>query len=511
MSGRKLQLLFVTSELYPVVKTGGLADVSYSLPLALSALGVDSTILIPAYPAALKSLQNTEKVYTFRGDDGCAVSEGSSLLKAQIPGSSQKLLLFDSPPLYQRDGGIYVDANHNDWPDNARRFAEFCRAACSVALGQCELDWQPDMVHCNDWQSGLIPALLKNHCAIDQRCPASLFTIHNLAYQGIFDRRSFDELRLPSHWWSPDALEFYGNFSFLKAGLVFADKITTVSPNYREEILTAEFGYGMEGVLDSRRDELIGIINGIDYTTWNPANDPYIEQAYDHDSLANKSANKLSLQKLTGLSQDRDIPVIGLVGRLVLQKGIDLVIAALKSLISEPIQWIILGNGDTDFEEQLSRLSERFRDKVYFCAEFDEALAHKIEAGADLFIMPSRFEPCGLNQLYSLRYGTLPIVRNTGGLADTVVDATEQNIKQGRATGFVFDAIDETELRETVLHSLELYRNKPLWRQLCIQAMRQDFSWRRSAIQYKRLYDEVCASNNPPPPCGKLRENYSLS
>ncbi len=491
MSRRKLQLLFVTSELYPLVKTGGLADVSYSLPQALSALGVDSIILIPAYAAALQRLQNTKKVYTFTGFERCGVSKGCSLLEARIPDSSQRLLLFDSPELYQREGSIYVDENQQDWPDNARRFAEFCRAACGIALGQCELGWQADVVHCNDWQSGLTPAFIKTYAKPEDHTPASIFTIHNLAYQGIFDRQSFDDLRLPPQWWSADALEFYGNFSFLKAGLIFADYITTVSPNYREEILTTEFGYGMEGVLDSRKDKFVGILNGADYTTWNPATDPHLDQAYDGKSLEKKSQNKLALQKQAGLTEDKNIPVVGLIGRLVPQKGIDLVISTLENLVSETVQWVILGSGDPIFEKRLRQLSQQHRKKIYFCAEFNEVLAHRIEAGADIFLMPSRFEPCGLNQLYSLRYGTLPVVRNTGGLANTVVNATANNIRQGTATGFVFNKVDATELQRILLYALRLYRDKPLWRQLCFQAMSQDFSWLQSAQQYKELYRKV--------------------
>ncbi|MEX0902131.1 MAG: glycogen synthase GlgA [Pseudohongiellaceae bacterium] len=486
MAGATSQILFVSSELYPLVKTGGLADVSYALPHALQLSGAAVTLMIPGYPSVLSHLPHAKIVHRFTDP---VFSAGGSLLEARMPGSGERLLVFNSPQLYQRDGGIYVNEKQQDWPDNALRYGQFDRAVAEVAINRCGLTWQPDVVHCNDWQTGLVPGLIK-HLAGEagQSAPASVFTIHNLAYQGIFDRKAFDQLQLPARWWSIDGVEYYGRFSFLKAGLMFADKMTTVSPRYREEVLTPDLGCGMEGVLHSRRDQLEGILNGVDYANWNPETDRLIAHQYSSDTLDDKRINKIALQRETGLPIDSSIPIVGLISRLVSQKGIDLVIALLNRMNGRRVQWVILGNGDEEFEAELERLASMYSDKIYFNRSYDEGLAHQIEAGADIFLMPSRYEPCGLNQLYSLRYGTLPLVRCTGGLADTVVNATPETIADNSATGFVFNTLDVSELESTLNHALQLYTDQPVWRQISRRAMSRDFSWQRSADKYLNVY-----------------------
>jgi starch synthase len=408
------------------------------------------------------------------------------ILKGQLPGGTNPVWLVDSPAHFDRPGNPYLDESGQDWPDNAARFAAFCRAIVMFA-NHPEFDWQPDIIHCNDWQTGLVPPLL----APMKNRPASLFTIHNLAYQGVFPRRQFEALELPSHLWSPAALEFYHQFSFIKGGLVFADWLTTVSPTYAQEILTPEFGCGLDGVLRKRADHLTGILNGADYQRWDPTHDPFIEKCYDKTCWHHKILNKLALQRRYGLPEDGSIPLLAFVGRLVEQKGIDLIIDILPELCAEKIQVVFLGEGDEDYQNALRKLASRYPQQIGLSISYDERLAHGIQAGADIFLMPSRFEPCGLTQIYALRYGTVPIVHNTGGLSDTVVNVTEENLRRGLATGFVFGKPIPSMLFTTIRRALVLYAQHNQWRKLALAGMEQDFSWRASAKIYLSLYRQL--------------------
>jgi starch synthase len=342
-------------------------------------------------------------------------------------------------------------------------------------------------VHCHDWQAGLAPALLSQEV---QR-PATVFTIHNLAYQGLFSYGSFMALNLPRHLWSLDALEYHGNLSFIKGGLAFADLLTTVSPTYAQEIQTAAFGHGLDGLLRHRADRLTGILNGIDTRLWNPARDTHLASHYSTRRLPAKRPNKRALQKEFGLPLDGNVALVGMIGRLVHQKGIDQVLAALPALLREKIQLVVLGTGEAEFERSLRASAARHKGNMSVLIGYNEPLAHRIEAGVDIFLMPSRFEPCGLNQLYSLRYGTIPVVRRVGGLADTVVDATPEAMRDGSATGIVFEGDGTEELVTALRRALALYARPRAWRQLMTNGMRQDFSWTHSAGQYLTLYDRA--------------------
>ncbi len=488
-----LKVLFATSEAQPLIKTGGLADVSGSLPPVLRHLNHDIRLILPAYPEVVEKAIPLKEVATlYLSGHSEPVRLLSGVFSGNIP-----LYLVDAPGLFDRLGNPYVGPDGHDWPDNAQRFALFCRAIVAMALNQAGQNWQPDIIHCNDWQTGLVPALLHH----EGNRPATLFTIHNLAYQGLFDRTTFQKLQLPSELWSHDGLEFHGKLSFIKGGLAFADRLNTVSPTYAHEICSTEFGYGLEGLLRHRDDRLSGILNGIDYQYWNPAADAYIHQYFDSNSFELKQTNKLQLQKEMGLPQDKSAFLLGYIGRLVEQKGIDLILELLPKLAQvENLQVAMLGSGLPQFEEALSDASERYLGKMAIHIGYNEQLAHRIEAGSDCFLMPSRFEPCGLNQLYSLRYGTVPIVRRTGGLADTVIDVTPQSLLDTSATGFVFDHPTAPALWEAIERAIEFYhRPASWWQKLAITGMRRDFSWPNSAIQYVDLYRKAILSPTPNP------------
>lgn len=482
------KILFASSEVHPLMKTGGLADVSASLPMALSEQGQDVRIVMPAYRKCLQQLGHVESIATIKLDGYHLPVE---ILQATLPGSDVMLWLVHSPHHFDRDGGPYSHPAGHDWDDNAARFALLSRAAVALAMNEAGLDWQADIVHCNDWQTGLVPALL----SLRQQRPHTVFTIHNLAYQGMFSYDTFKLLDLPDSLWQVEGLEFYGQLSFMKGGLIYADHITTVSPTYAEEICTYEFGYGLEGLLSYRAEQgrLSGILNGIDYQAWNPATDPSLSKTYSIKTLRNKAVNKLAMQQQFFLPENKDSLLIGLISRLVSQKGIDLAIYALTNILEagHDIQFICLGSGEAQFEHELRVLRARFPDRVAVNIGYDEALSHQIEAGADVFLMPSRFEPCGLNQMYSLRYGTLPIVRNTGGLADTVVDASDENRKAGVANGFCFNDASVESLLQALLRALDLFARPRIWRSMMLTAMQQELSWNNSANAYIELYQSL--------------------
>jgi starch synthase len=470
-----VKVLFVTSEALPLMKTGGLGDVGGALPPALAALDCDVRLLLPAYPDAIAAAGKLKTVADILVPP---TNLPVRLLEGKLPGTPVPVLLVDFPPAFDRPGNPYHDNQGNSWPDNAARFALFGRVAAMIGLGHAGLRWQPDIVHANDWQAGLAPALL----SFDAQRPATIFTIHNLAYQGLFPRETMDQLGLPSSLWSFDGMEFHDQLSFIKGGLVFSDRVTTVSPTYANEIQTPEYGYGLDGLLRYRAQSLHGILNGVDDKIWNPARDEYLIARYSARAMTGKRENKTALQKEFGLEPDSDSLLIGMVGRMVHQKGVDLVAAAIPHLMQQGVQLAILGTGEPLLEQALRDAAKRYPGRCATRVGYDEQQAHRIVGGSDAFLMPSRFEPCGLSQLYSLRYGTVPIVRRVGGLADTVKDGE---------TGVTFDGLDVQSLVDAVARTLSYYRNGPLWRKLRAAGMRQDFSWRHSAKEYIQLYRDV--------------------
>jgi starch synthase len=411
----------------------------------------------------------------------------ANILETRLPGTKVLVWLVDCPEFFDFPGNPYVDEQGNAWANSAERFALYCRVAVEVAMNRGYLDWTPDIIHCNDWQSGLVPALL----SLEAGRPATVFTIHNMAYQGLFSKSTWISLNLPKPLWNPGGVEFNGLLSFIKGGLAYADLITTVSPTYALEIQTAYFGYGLEGLLSHRNDALTGIINGIDADQWNPQTDPAISEHYGISTINKKQLNKSALQKKLSLPVDINIPVFALISRLVEQKGIDLVLECLPEMLALPLQFVLLGRGDKEFEQQLSHFAKIHPDKMDITLGYEETLAHQLEAGADIFLMPSRFEPCGLNQLYSQRYGTVPIVRKTGGLADTVVDALPLAIGNKTATGFVFNEATSGTLMEAIKRALIVYSQPEGWKQLQTTGMQKDYSWHRSAKDYMALYERL--------------------
>ena len=474
------RLLFVASEAYPLIKTGGLADIAGSLPEVLRQQGVDVRLLLPAYRQLLDGIDQSRTVAELE-----LAGISLRILATVLPGTGVETWLLDHPSFAERLGNPYHGPDGQPWPDNADRFMLLSRLAAAISTGEAGLDWRPDVLHCNDWHTG--PAVALTH--LQEQRPLTLFTVHSLAHMGLFDRGTFERLQLPGHFWQDSALEFYDQFSFIKGGLVYADYITTVSPTYAREICESPGGMGLEGLLQARRERLVGILNGIDHGVWNPAADPYLEHHYDAANLEGKALEKTALQRSLGLAELDDRPLLGIVGRLVEQKGLELILPALGDILAKPAQVVVLGTGEKRFEEQLQAVARAHPDAMAVILAYDESLAHRIEASADIFLMPSLFEPCGLNQLYSLRYGTLPLVRAVGGLADTVVDATPQALADGTATGFVFGPPDSGEFMSALARAIALWRDQASWRRLQATAMAQDFSWQRSAARYLELYD----------------------
>ena len=475
------KILFVTSEAHPLIKTGGLADVSGSLPKALLEHGLDVRLIIPNY----QDIKTTEEIFY-----KSTVQLGNvnvNILETRLPGTQVPVLLVDYPKFFDYPGNPYADEQGNAWINNAERFALFCRATVEVAMNRAYLDWTPDIVHCNDWQSGLVPALL----SLESGRPATVFTIHNMAYQGLFPKETRVLLKLPRQLWSPSGIEFDGLLSFIKGGLAYADRIVTVSPTYAEEIQTPDFGCGLEGLLSYRKDDLFGIINGIDFENWNPEIDTNITEPYSVLTLDKKRLNKTALQQKCSLTVDNKIPILAVISRLVEQKGIDLILECLPELLSLPLQFVLHGRGNKHFEQQLSYFGKTYPKQIVIILGYDEVLAHQIEAGADILLMPSLFEPCGLNQLYSQRYGTIPVARKTGGLADTIVDVAPETIRNKTATGFIFNKATSGAFIEAIKRSLIVYSNSEKWTQLQVNGMQKDCSWNNSAKEYIELYEQL--------------------
>ncbi|MEQ1525361.1 MAG: glycogen synthase GlgA [Gallionella sp.] len=481
----KLKVLFATSEIAPLIKTGGLADVSAALPVALRAIGIDVQVLLPGYTQVFNQLGEYEVLATFGALTGFPIAR---LLSTKMA-NGLPLLVLDCPDLFRREGGPYQNTSGQDWADNALRFGLLSKVAAVLGSGESPLEWHPDLIHCNDWQTGLAPAYLH----FLQGAVPSVVTIHNLAFQGNFPPTTVAELQLPPECFSMQGVEFYGNLSFLKAGLVYANHITTVSPTYAKEIQQAELGFGLQGLLTERNDSLTGILNGIDTDEWNPAADKFLKRSYDAQNLSHKSENKGLLQYRMRLRVDSSVPLLGVVSRFTQQKGLDVLLEIAPRLVELPVQLVMLGSGDVAMQNAALELSKRYAGKIAAHIGFSESLSHLIEAGSDIFVMPSRFEPCGLNQFYSQRYGTPPIVHETGGLADSVVDCTEEMLNAGSASGFSFNAMTAENLFATIQRAVNLYHQPSQWQALQKNCMTKNFSWEVSAEAYQAVYRKILA------------------
>lgn len=481
-----MRILHVSAELYPWVKTGGLGDVAAGLLAALAALDADCRIVLPGFAGFLDAFADIADVVRLRTP---FAAERVRLGRARLPGTRHIAYLVDHPAFYDRPGNPYAGPDGSDWPDNHRRFGLFGWAAAALARG-ADPDWRPDLLHCHDWHAGLAPAYL---AASPPAAPAgTLFTIHNLAYRGLFPGAAFADLALPPGFFSIDGIEFYGQASFLKSGLVYSDRLTTVSPTYAREIQTPEFGWGLDGLLRRRAADLSGISNGVDWQVWDPRRDPHLPRSYGiEDAAAGKRAAKAALQERLGLAPEQDAPLFGVVSRLAPQKGLDILLASLPQLVAGGAQLALLGSGEADLEEGYASAARGYGGRVGVELGYDEALSHLIFAGADIVVVPSRFEPCGLTQLYALRYGALPLVRRVGGLADTVAGATALTLADGSATGFTFDEETPAALLAAAAEAAGLMREPRLWRRMVERAMTRDFSWAAAARQYLALYRDI--------------------
>lgn len=477
-----MKVLFVASECAPFIKTGGLADVIGALPKALAAAGTDVKVLIPAYPAlhGLAGGGPTVKVL----DD---LFGGKAEVRA-VHAEGLDVLLLVAPHLYDRNGNIYLGPDGQDWPDNHLRFAALCYAGAELAFDGAD-GWMPDVVNVHDWQAGLLPAYLSQS---GRTSPPVVMTIHNIAFQGLFDASELANLRLKAEMFAADAVEYYGKISFLKAGLALSDRIATVSPSYACELLTPGFGMGLEGLLRERRSDLIGILNGIDIATWDPESDPHLVENYSARSLRRKRANKREVEARFGL-QRRDGPLFCVVSRLTSQKGLDMLLDCLPGLVAEGASLAVLGSGDGALERQFAEASSRHPGQVGVTLGYDEPLSHLLQGGSDAILIPSRFEPCGLTQLYGLRYGTLPVVARTGGLADTIIDANEAALAAACATGFQFAPINATMLEQAIARACAIYRRPRSWSAMVRRAMRQPVGWDASAAAYDAMYRSLIA------------------
>ncbi|MGB8516926.1 MAG: glycogen synthase GlgA [Gallionella sp.] len=478
-----IKILFATSEVAPLIKTGGLADVSGALPAALRALGMDVRVIVPGYPAVMKHCADFEIITTFAHLVGFP---SARLLFGRME-NDVPLYVLDCPALYQRDGGPYQDVNGQDWIDNARRFGLLSKVAAILGSRATPLAWHPDIVNGNDWQTGLTSAYLH---FMPGSVP-SVITIHNLAFQGNFPPAMVSALGLPAASYAMQGLEYHDQMSFLKAGLFYADHITTVSPNYAKEIQQDALGFGMQGLLTERNHELTGILNGIDVDEWNAACDPHLAKNFDRANFSGKAVCKKDLQTRLGLRVEANTPLLGVVSRFTHQKGLDLLLEIAPRLMEMPVQLAMLGSGDAHMQNVAQELAQRYPGKISVTVGFNEALSHQIEAGADMFIMPSRFEPCGLNQMYSQRYGTPPIVHATGGLSDSVEDCNPHTVANGTASGFVFSGMTTDNLYHTIQRAVQLYRTPKDWQALCKNCMKKDFSWEASAKAYRDVYRNV--------------------
>ena len=476
-----LPVLAVASEIYPVVKTGGLADVVGALPRALATEGIDVRTLVPGYPDVLRAVDEPSVIREFPALHGAS----ARLLAARA--GDLRLFVLDAPQLFDRPGNPYVDSDGKLWPDNAQRFAALAQVAASIA-SEGAGDFTPRVVHAHDWQAGLAPAYL--HFMRPPR-PRSVMTIHNLAFQGLFPASVFASLGLPSDAFGIDGVEYYGDVGYLKAGIAFADAVTTVSTTYAAEIRTAEAGMGLDGLLRKRAAALFGIRNGIDDGVWDPAHDSHLAARYDVSTLDARSENKAFLQRRLALDADADAMLFCVISRLTAQKGSDLVLDALPALLHQGAQLAILGTGDADLERRFKDAADAHRGRVAVEIGFDESLARQMYGGSDALLMPSRFEPCGLAQMIAMRYGAVPVAARVGGLADTIVDANEMALAAEAGTGVLFAPVSVDMLAWAIERTCELWRLRVRWRAMQRRAMRSDFSWRGPARAYATLFREL--------------------
>ncbi len=481
----KLKILLVSSEVVPFAKTGGLADVAGALPVALEKLGHEVCVAMPKYGTIDAAKWNfSGEIMAFDvtlGND----SKTAIIRKGNLPDSNVTIYFIQNDEYFNRKE-LYGESGQ-DYEDNAQRFAFFSMAVLTMLKN---LNWQPDIIQCNDWQTALIPTYLKTVLNADDffNKIKTLYTIHNLAYQGSFSKYKIFVIGLNWDYFNSNSVEFYDNINFMKAGLIYSDKLSTVSEGYSQEIQTSEFGCGLEGVLKFRRNDLYGIINGIDYNVWNPETDEYIIKNFSVKNTTGKTACKKDLQKICNLPVGAAVPLIGIISRLADQKGFDLIAEVIDQIMALDLQIVLLGTGDPKYHSLFNEIGAKYPKKIGVNLKFDNKLAHQIEAGSDMFLMPSRYEPCGLNQLYSLKYGTVPIVRNTGGLADSIVDYTPAANKKGDATGFKFHNYKSDELLEVIKRALAAYKAKPQWYKLRKNCMLKDFSWNASAKKYESLF-----------------------
>ncbi|QDT49659.1 Glycogen synthase [Symmachiella dynata] len=488
-----MNIVIATSEAVPFAKTGGLADVTTALAKALQELGHDVSLFLPYYQQKQSTGAAADFPLTSTGFDLSipigGKTRGGRVLRSELPDSDVGVYLIDQPLYFDRPE-LYTE-NNVDYQDNCERFVFFSRAVLEAAR---MLDLRPDVVHANDWQTGLIPALLKLEYSktAEFAQTGSVLTIHNLAFQGQFWH--WDMLLTGLDWkhFNWKEMEFYGHLNLLKTGIAFSDYITTVSPTYAQEIQGEANGAGLDSVLTHCADRLVGILNGVDMSQWNPKIDPHLAQNYDAATVAEgKPACKAALQERMGLPQRAETPVLGMVSRMADQKGFDIIAGCIDDILAQDLQLVFLGTGDAKYEEYLTQLAAKYPDKVAVTVGFNEALAHQIEAGSDMYLMPSRFEPCGLNQMYSLVYGTVPIVRAVGGLADSVVDATPENVRSGTANGFSFVDYRPEALASALQRALAAYQDRQQWRQLVATGMSADWSWQNSARRYVDVYQQA--------------------
>jgi starch synthase len=471
----RLRVLFASSEAYPLAKTGGLGDVAGALPPALAALGIDIRLILPGYLSALETAVGKRTL--------TLLPNGGRLISGGIPATGLPIYLFDRPDLFRRGAGLYQDNQKQDWPDNHIRYGAFCDAVAYIAMHGDGAGWRPDLVHANDWHTGLVPARL----SLEQSDrPPTVFTIHNLAFQGNFPLAAAEDIGLSPCLLTTDGAEFFGRLSFLKAGIRYSDCLTTVSPTYAREILTQEHGAGLDGVLRSRASDLVGILNGVDYAVWDPVEDTHLSARYSMDCMRGKKICKAAIQEEMGLEASDDIPLFSFVNRVTHQKMADVLLEALPALMNERIQLVLHGEGERDLEEAFVAASLDRSSKMAVRIGYQESLAHRLIAAADFALTPARFEPCGLTAMYAMRYGAPPLARPVGGLADTITDVTSGDAV--KATGYTFTEPTCHELEACLRRACADFHDQRAWNRIRRSAMQQDFSWDRSARQYAALY-----------------------
>ncbi|MCM1129510.1 MAG: glycogen synthase GlgA [Alistipes senegalensis] len=484
----RLRVLHVCSEIFPYLKTGGLADVTGALPVALARKGCDARMLVPGFPAFVHHIGEKHLVAELPPRFG---AHSLRLFYGKLPQSGLPVYYIDAPGLYDRPGNPYIDIYSQPYGDNHRRFALLGWTAARLAEG-FDFFWRPQIIHGHDWHAGMAFAYLRSmEWHRGQKLAGTVFTIHNMAYQGNFPACLFGELDLPGYMFSPEGVEFYDQVSFLKAGLAYADKITTVSPTYAREIHDGEQSCGLGGVVQKRSGDITGILNGIDITVWNPATDAALAQTYNARSISGKKQCRLALQQEMGLSFQTAAPLFCVVSRFASQKGLNLVLGAMNRLLEKQGQIVVVGNGEYHLESAFADYARRFPQQVAVRIGYDEQLAHRVIAGSDVIMVPSRYEPCGLTQFYGLRYGTLPLVHRVGGLADSVTDCSEENLQNRTATGFVFNDFDVPAIEWAIGRAFALFGEPRQWRAVQRQGMRLHLSWKHSAEQYRKLYEDV--------------------